>query len=93
MSNVSEAEWNLRVDLAAAFHLAVANNLHEGIANHSLRCCPLQALRIGLYRTAFCRAETLAGCDGQYLPPMIYGAVHRLKNKFSSDTFPQPQEE
>jgi ribulose-5-phosphate 4-epimerase/fuculose-1-phosphate aldolase len=34
MLNVSEAEWNLRVDLAAAFHLAVANNLHEAIANH-----------------------------------------------------------
>ena len=31
---VSEDEWNLRVDLSAAFHLAVANNLHEGIANH-----------------------------------------------------------
>jgi ribulose-5-phosphate 4-epimerase/fuculose-1-phosphate aldolase len=31
---VSEIEWNLRVDLAAAFHLAVANNLHEAIANH-----------------------------------------------------------
>lgn len=34
MLNVSEAEWNLRMDLAAAFHLAVANNLHEAIANH-----------------------------------------------------------
>ena len=34
MLNVTEAEWELRVDLAAAFHLAVANNLHEGIANH-----------------------------------------------------------
>jgi len=34
MLNVSEAEWNLRLDLAAAFHLAVANNLHEAIANH-----------------------------------------------------------
>jgi ribulose-5-phosphate 4-epimerase/fuculose-1-phosphate aldolase len=34
MLNVGEAEWNLRVDLAAAFHLAVANNLHEAIANH-----------------------------------------------------------
>ena len=34
MLNVSEAEWKLRVDLAAAFHLAVANNLHEAIANH-----------------------------------------------------------
>ena len=34
MLNVSETEWNLRIDLAAAFHLAVANNLHEAIANH-----------------------------------------------------------
>ncbi|MGZ8918446.1 MAG: aldolase [Methylobacter sp.] len=32
--NITETEWNLRVDLAAAFHLAVANNLHEAIANH-----------------------------------------------------------
>jgi ribulose-5-phosphate 4-epimerase/fuculose-1-phosphate aldolase len=32
--NIAETEWNLRVDLAAAFHLAVANNLHEAIANH-----------------------------------------------------------
>lgn len=31
---MSEEEWSLRLDLAAAFHLAVANNLHEGIANH-----------------------------------------------------------
>ena len=31
---MNEAEWNLRVDLAATFHLAVANNLHEAIANH-----------------------------------------------------------
>jgi ribulose-5-phosphate 4-epimerase/fuculose-1-phosphate aldolase len=34
ISNLTETEWNLRVDLAAAFHLAVANNLHEAIANH-----------------------------------------------------------
>jgi ribulose-5-phosphate 4-epimerase/fuculose-1-phosphate aldolase len=34
MLNVSEAEWKLRVDLAAAFHLAVAYNLDEAIANH-----------------------------------------------------------
>ncbi len=33
-SNLTETEWDLRVDLAAAFHLAVANNLHEAIANH-----------------------------------------------------------
>jgi ribulose-5-phosphate 4-epimerase/fuculose-1-phosphate aldolase len=32
--NMTEAEWNLRVDLAATFQLAVANNLHEAIANH-----------------------------------------------------------
>ena len=32
--NLTESERNLRVDLAAAFHLAVANNLHEAIANH-----------------------------------------------------------
>ncbi len=34
MLNVSEAEWNLRVDLAAAFHMAVAYGLNEAIANH-----------------------------------------------------------
>ena len=34
LSNITETEWNLRVDLAAAFHLTVANNLHEAIANH-----------------------------------------------------------
>jgi len=34
MLRLDEAEWELRVDLAAAFHLAVADNLHEGIANH-----------------------------------------------------------
>jgi ribulose-5-phosphate 4-epimerase/fuculose-1-phosphate aldolase len=31
---LTEAEWNLRVDLAATFHLAVTHNLHESIANH-----------------------------------------------------------
>lgn len=34
MSMIDEAEWTLRVDLAATFHLAVANDLHEGIGNH-----------------------------------------------------------
>ena len=34
MSNLTETEWEIRVDLAATFHLAVANGLHEGIANH-----------------------------------------------------------
>jgi ribulose-5-phosphate 4-epimerase/fuculose-1-phosphate aldolase len=33
-SNPSETEWNLRLDLAAAFHMAVSYNLHESIANH-----------------------------------------------------------
>ncbi len=32
--NISKGEWNLRLDLAATFHMAVANDLHEGIANH-----------------------------------------------------------
>jgi len=31
---MNEVEWKLRVDLAAAFHMAVEDNLHEGIANH-----------------------------------------------------------
>lgn len=34
MPGTDEAEWTLRVDLAGAFHLAVAHDLHEGIANH-----------------------------------------------------------
>jgi len=34
INKLTEAEWGLRVDLAAAFHLAVTNNLHEAIANH-----------------------------------------------------------
>jgi ribulose-5-phosphate 4-epimerase/fuculose-1-phosphate aldolase len=34
MSSLSESERTLRLDLAAAFHLAVADDLHEGIANH-----------------------------------------------------------
>lgn len=34
MLNFTEAERKLRIDLAASFHMAVANNLHEAIANH-----------------------------------------------------------
>lgn len=34
MQHVSESEETLRIDLAAAFHLAVRYNLHESIANH-----------------------------------------------------------
>lgn len=34
LAGVSEAEWALRVDLAAAIHMAVACQLHESIANH-----------------------------------------------------------
>jgi len=33
-SAMNEAEWALRLDLAACFHLAVMQQLHEGIANH-----------------------------------------------------------
>lgn len=32
--NSSSAEWQLRVDLAAAFRLAARNNWHEAVANH-----------------------------------------------------------
>lgn len=34
MTSINTDEQCLRVDLAAAFHLAVKYNLHEGIANH-----------------------------------------------------------
>lgn len=34
MVQLSQDEWQLRLDLAAAFHLAVEYDLHEGIANH-----------------------------------------------------------
>ena len=34
LAAMTETEWALRVDLAAAIHLAVAYQLHEGIANH-----------------------------------------------------------
>lgn len=34
MPRFDEAEWELRVDLAAAFQMAVAHDLHEAIANH-----------------------------------------------------------
>jgi ribulose-5-phosphate 4-epimerase/fuculose-1-phosphate aldolase len=34
MVKLSPDEWQLRLDLAAAFHLAVEYELHEGIANH-----------------------------------------------------------
>ncbi len=34
MLEINEQEWALRVDLAASFHMAVQNDLHEGIANH-----------------------------------------------------------
>jgi len=40
MLRVSDAEWALRLDLAAAFHMAVANNLHEAIANHFSAALP-----------------------------------------------------
>lgn len=33
-TDINTAEWALRVDLAAALHMAVVYQLHEGIANH-----------------------------------------------------------
>jgi ribulose-5-phosphate 4-epimerase/fuculose-1-phosphate aldolase len=34
LTNVNEAEWRLRVDLAAAFRMAVDLGWHESVANH-----------------------------------------------------------
>jgi ribulose-5-phosphate 4-epimerase/fuculose-1-phosphate aldolase len=33
-TRISEEEWQLRVDLAAAFRLAVRYDWHEAVANH-----------------------------------------------------------
>ncbi len=66
LPNVSEGEWNLRVDLAAAFHLAVANNLHEAIANHFSAVLPDEPLFLvnpfGLHFSEI-TASNLIVCD------------------------------
>lgn len=66
LANVSEDEWNLRMDLAAAFHLAVANNLHEAIANHFSAVLPGEPLFLvnpfGLHFSEI-TASNLIVCD------------------------------
>ena len=42
MNHITEIEWQLRTDLAAAFHLAVKYDLHEAIANHFSALLPDQ---------------------------------------------------
>ena len=92
MLNVSETEWNLRVDLAAAFHLAVANNLHEAIANHFSAVLPDNAHFLvnpfGLHFSEI-TASNLIVCDfdgkvvrgdGEPSPSAhhIHAPIHRL---------------
>jgi ribulose-5-phosphate 4-epimerase/fuculose-1-phosphate aldolase len=65
MLNVSEAEWKLRVDLAAAFHMAVANDLHEGIANHFSAVLPHEHFLVNPFGLHFSEitASNLIVCD------------------------------
>ena len=89
---MSETEWNLRVDLAAAFHLAVANNLHEAIANHFSAVLPDNAHFLvnpfGLHFSEI-TASNLIVCDfdgkvvrgdGEPSPSAhhIHAPIHRL---------------
>jgi len=91
-STASEAEWALRVDLAAAFHLAVSYGLHEGIANHFSAVLPdgkhFLVNPFGLHFTEI-TASKLIVCDldGQVVrgdgkpsasAQHIHGPIHRL---------------
>jgi ribulose-5-phosphate 4-epimerase/fuculose-1-phosphate aldolase len=66
MLKVNEAEWQLRLDLAAAFHMAVANDLHEAIANHFSAVLPDESGFLvnpfGLHFSEIC-ASNLLVCD------------------------------
>ena len=90
--NMTEAEWNLRVDLAAAFHMAVANNLQEAIANHFSAVLPdnqhFLVNRFGLHFSEI-TASNLIVCDfngkvvsgeGEPSPSAhhIHAPIHRL---------------
>jgi ribulose-5-phosphate 4-epimerase/fuculose-1-phosphate aldolase len=92
MLNVSETEWNLRVDLAAAFHLAVTNNLHEAIANHFSAVLPdnehflvnpfgLHFSEITASSTIVCNFDgKVVSGDGEPSPSAyhIHAPIHRL---------------
>ena len=92
MLKVTEEERNLRIDLAAAFHMAVANNLHEGIANHFSAVLPdgkhFLVNPLGLHFSEIC-ASNLIVCDfdgkvvrgeGEPSPAArhIHSPIHRL---------------
>jgi ribulose-5-phosphate 4-epimerase/fuculose-1-phosphate aldolase len=92
MLNVSEAEWQLRLDLAAAFHMAVANNLHEAIANHFSAVLPdaphFLVNPFGLHFSEITASNLIVcdfngkvvGGDGEPSPSAhhIHAPIHRL---------------
>jgi ribulose-5-phosphate 4-epimerase/fuculose-1-phosphate aldolase len=89
-SELSEA--SIRVDLAAAFHFAVAHDLHEGIANHFSALLPdNQHFLINIYGLHFSEVtpDNLVVCDfegrvvrGDGAPAAsakhIHAPIHRL---------------
>lgn len=91
-AGVSEAEWALRIDLAAAFHIAAAYQLHEGIANHFSAVLPGgQHFLVNPFGLHFLEitASNLIVCDfdgrvvrGDGEPAAsarhIHGPIHRL---------------
>lgn len=88
----NETEWALRLDLAASFHMAVANDLHESIANHFSAVLPDEELFLvnpfGLHFSEI-TASNLIVCDfngrvvrGKGEPAIsahhIHAPIHRL---------------
>lgn len=95
MTEFNQEEWSLRVDLAASFHMAVANNLHEGIANHFSAVLPdgkhFLVNPFGLHFSEV-TASNLIVCDldgkvvrGEGEPSAsahhIHAPIHRLVNR------------
>lgn len=92
---MDDSERTLRIDLAAAFHLAVANDLHEGIANHFSAVLPdgrhFLVNPFGLHFSEI-TASNLLVCDfdGQVIrgdgepsasAHHIHGPIHRLVSR------------
>jgi ribulose-5-phosphate 4-epimerase/fuculose-1-phosphate aldolase len=92
MAHDSDLERELRLDLAAAFHLAVAHDLHEGIANHFSAVLPdgrhFLVNPFGLHFSEITAANLIV-CDfdgrvvrGEGAPSPsahhIHAAIHRL---------------
>ncbi len=92
MLNMDEAEQALRVDLAAAFHLAAANGLHEAIANHFSAVLPdgrhflvnpfgLHFLEVTASNLIVCDLDgKVVRGDGEPAPSArhIHAPIHRL---------------